>query len=170
MSDFNLEAILQEFNVGNTSEVLSTKIDDSVTRVRESLGLGRSLFRRKESPSEQYELPPTKTTDDVDMDETNDFEDNSVVEKITKPRKRIIDSDDEEENIPLTTRPAPHSSSVLTSPHIDSDDSPNSDSFDSADRTSHSSVSDSDEDPLPTTEDILADFRRAKLEALSAKV
>jgi hypothetical protein len=170
MSDFNLDAILQEFNVGNTSEVLSTKIDDSVTRVRESLGLGRSLFRRKESPSEQYELPPAKTTDDMDMDETNDFEDNVVVEKITKPGKRIVDSDDEDEDIPLTTRPAHRSSPVLTSPHIDSDDSSNSDSFDSADRTSHSSVSDSDEDPLPTTEDILADFRRAKLEALSAKV
>src|SRR5205814_7305532 len=87
-----------------------------------------------------------------------------------KPRKRIVDSGDEDEDIPVTRGPMHRSSSVLTSPHIDSDDSSNSDSFDSADEASRSSLSDSDEDPLPTTEDILADFRRAKLEALSAKV
>src|ERR1700726_4104096 len=35
MSDFNLDAILQEFNVGNAAPVAAMPVDESVTRVRE---------------------------------------------------------------------------------------------------------------------------------------
>jgi hypothetical protein len=162
---FNIDAILQEFSVNNVPEVSTVKNDDlAVTRVRESLGLGRSLFRRKEvQTSEEDEA-------DQETDTVNDMgvSDNDVAEKSIKPRKRIVASDDEDEDEDqvITRRPTVQRSSPIlpTSPY----DTDNDDLNHGGNDTPGSPMS--DDDDLLTGEALIADFRKARLEALSAKV
>ena len=153
---FNLDAILQEFNVGNTSHASNKKQDDSVVaRVRESLGLGRSLFRRKETQEKDDEETLAKG-DDTDG---TIYDNESGIEK-SKPKKRIVDSDDDED-LPIVRPSARHSSPT----HPAS----GNDSTDDESRHRHNNDSGSDDD-LFSAETFLNDFRKARLEALSAKV
>jgi hypothetical protein len=155
---FDLDAILQEFNVGNTSEVLNKKQDDSVVaRVRESLGLGRSLFRRKETEEKDDE---ERLDEDDDVDGTRMSGNDSGIDKSSKPRKRIVDSDDEE-NLPIVRPSTPHSSLTPSASGNNSTDD------ESQPRGPYHSDSDDD---VFSAETFLNDFRKARLEALSAKV
>jgi MRC1-like domain len=157
LQPFNLDAILQEFDVTKTSEPTNVRQDDSaVARVRESLGLGRSLFRRKDTQEPKDERAQTDEGDNADADMTGD---NDRHENLAKPRKRILDSDDDDDPPPFTTT-AMRSSPVQSGLNISDDESIRS----GEDRDSGS------DDELPSTENIVANFRKARLEALSAKV
>ena len=156
---FNLDAILQEFNV--QQETTSTKATDddlAISRVRESLGLGRSLFRRKETqPQNDGESP----TDEQDMKEKSPDGDREPQEKSSKPRRRILDSDDDDDEDMPTSKPSARQSPPIPSPsHNDSDD-------DDDKSTQDVDNLDSDDEFSPAT--FLANFRKARLEALSAK-
>jgi len=156
---FDLDAILKEFNVDNAVPPSVPKEDDSaVARVRESLGLGRSLLRKKQSTVEKSEVP----SDNDIAAGTDQNEDGLLLEKATKPRKRIIDSDDEDIVVSV---PVHRSSSVVSAAPDASD---NETASDRDHDTPGSSIS--DDDDLPSTEEIMADIRKARLEALSAKV
>src|SRR5436305_6155869 len=148
---FNLDAILQEFNVGNISEPSTIAKDDSaVSRVRESLGLGRSLFRRKENQDQNEETIPTDNDKAKESPVIDDDVDGIENEKSLKPRKRIVDSDnDEDENLAPTKpirRPTP-APSVMNDYSNDRQDPPE-DNNDTG----------SDDDPF-TAENFLADYR-----------
>jgi len=152
---FNLDAILQEFNIINTSQPTKpTQSDSPVARVRESFGLGRSLFRRKEVKEQDDEgLQLSSQPTEKDFDEEP--------EKSHKPKRRIVvDSDDEDdvqvaESIVHRRLKSPGASDYGS----DTEKAP----------TPENNDSDSDDD-MPLTDKILADFRKARLEALSAKV
>src|SRR5579862_2534979 len=147
---FDLDAILKEFNVDTPAAPQVSKEDEStVARVRESLGLGRSLFRRKQSPIDKAEEP----ADDDDEEETSEDREHTVSEKAAKQRKRIVASDDEDDL--LITIPVHRSSSVVSAAPDEFDDiSPNEDND-----TPGSPMSDDD---LPSHESIIADFRKAR--------
>jgi len=151
---FDIDAILREFNADSPAVSTVSKEDSAVTRVRESFGLGRSLFKRKQSPIQQ-------DTENTQKEENETLNEDISTEKSFKPRKRILDSDDEED-LPIV-KPVHRSSSIVSSVSDDSDSqhSPNGKS------TPNSPISDDD---LPSTEALLADFRKARLEALAAKV
>ena len=155
---FNLDAILQEFNVDQGTEAQKASRDDlAIARVRESLGLGRSLFGRKEANPQNDEEPPL---DGDSPKAVTSGEDGGLQEKASKLRRRILDSDDDNEErhtFNAFSRPSP----PIQSP---SDD----DSEDESKPTNDTANLDSEDEF--STADFLADFRKARLEALSAKV
>ena len=155
---FNLDAILQEFNVANTSEPTTVGQDDTaIARVRESLGLGRSLFRRKDSQEPKDEPTQTDKGDNSDVCMTNG---DDGLQNLAKPKKRIVDSDDDDDPHIITSQ-ANRSSPVQSALNDIADDK--------SVRSDEDMDSES-EDNLPSTEAIVANFRKARLEALSAKV
>lgn len=154
---FNLDAILREFNVDGGSNVseraAATEDELTIARVRESLGLGRSLFRRKASrPSVNEETDK----ENCDPDAGQDIDD--LAGKSSKPTRRIIDSDDDQDET-VIARPRAGQSSHASPRHTDTDH----------EESPHAYADDSDSDD-GLTASLLADFRKARLEALSAKV
>jgi len=152
---FNLDAILQEFNIINTSQPTKpTQIDSPVARVRESFGLGRSLFRRKEVKEQDDEgLQLSSQSTEKDLDEEP--------EKSHKPKRRIVVDSDDEDDV--------HVTKSLVHRRLKSPGASDYGSDTEKAPTPDNSDSDSDDD-MPFTDKILADFRKARLEALSAKV
>jgi mediator of replication checkpoint protein 1 len=161
---FNLDAILQEFNIEQPqASTKASENDLTIARVRESLGLGRSLFRRKETQPQNDE---ETSKDEEDAKEMSLDGNDESQEKVSKPRRRILDSDDDDddddddEDMP-TFKPSARQSSPVQSPsYNDSDDDDNKPTND---------VANLDSDDDFSTGNFLADFRKARLEALSAK-
>jgi MRC1-like domain len=152
---FDLDAILREFNVENVHSPSVPKEDElAVSRVRESLGLGRSLFRRKTAPVETNN-PESEVVDNT----SSRLDEESIVQSV-RPKKRILTSDDEGD-LPIIKPHQHRSSSVVSDNHSD-DGRMSTKSV----TTPQSPLSDDD---LPNVQDILADLRKARLEALSAK-
>ena len=152
---FSLDAILQEFNVDQPAK--ATDDDLTIARVRESLGLGQSLFRRKHTPPQDID---ESTKNDEVMREPSPDGDTEIQEKPSKPRRRILDSDDDSDDEIPPVRSTSIRSSSPTSSNKDSDD----------DNQSLQDVSSPDSDDEFSTLNLLAGFRKARLEALSAKV
>jgi len=151
---FNLDAILQEFNITNTSEpVKATQGDSSVARVRESLGLGRSLFRRKE----------VQEREDEGLQLSSQHTDNGLeeLEKPHKPKRRIVVDSDDEDGVPVSESMVHRRSLSRAASDYESGNEKAP--------TPENNDSDSDDD-MPFADKVLADFRKARLEALSAKV
>jgi MRC1-like domain len=158
-SSFDIDAILNEFNLGKEPpQPISVQQDNesAVARVRESLGLGRSLFRRKQSSPADIghgHIPVVP----LQMDGLVSDNEYMLAEKPFKPRKRIIETDDEDDT---DSSPRPGSPVRSSSPPT------------SVNETTILNNQDnvySDDDVL-TTDAIVADFRKARLEALSAKI
>jgi hypothetical protein len=155
---FDLDAILKEFNVDTSNDSSTSKQEDSaITRVRESLGLGRTLLKRKQSPIANDD----DTTEEHGTVPTHQDDETSTIEKPAKPRKRILDSDDEDD-VPIS-KPINRSSSTIFSPPDESDNT-------SINGDNDTPISPMSDDDLPSNEAIIADFRKARLEALAAKV
>ena len=149
---FNLDAILSEFNVGNEPAPSHPPPDEAVARVRKSLGLGRSIFRRKDSLSEQRkdnELGDSQEdTDAINLSESDDED----APRTSKFPRRMVDTDDED-GLPVR-RPRLRASS----PAISITQSP----------ASPSRNGDSDSEDEFSTEKLVEDFRKARAEALAS--
>ena len=153
---FSLDAILQEFNVDQSTK--ATDDDLAIARVRESLGLGRSLFRRKDTLSQNNDESPKG---DEHMEEPSPDSESEMQEKPSKPRRRILDSDDDDDDDVPPFKSSSRQSSPVESPSnkdSDDEDQPTND------------IANLESDDEFSTENLLADFRKARLEALSAKV
>ena len=148
---FNLDAILSEFNVGNEPAFSHPPPDEAVARVRKSLGLGRSIFRRKDSLSEQGkdnelgELQEDRSG--IDLNESNDED----APRTSKTPRRIVETDDED-GLPITKPRLRTSLPVLSITQSPASPLGNIDS--------------GSEDEF-STEKLVEDFRKARAEALA---
>lgn len=149
-ASFSLDAILSEFNVGS-HPALPQPADDAVARVRESFGLGRSIFRRKE-PLNEEATDSRQSPDHAAGSHAIESKENNAP-KASRPVRRIVETDDEDDLLPIG-RPQSRSSSSYScvSPEDPAEPAHNSD-FDSDDDLS--------------TEKFLEDYRLARAKALA---
>jgi hypothetical protein len=150
---FDLDALLSEFNVGSKSAVPPHPQDDAVARVRESLGLGRSIFRRKESVNQEAKEgdPVESRQDDSPTNSTKSSDED--VPRVSRQRRRIVETDDEEDLTIIKARPGPRT--LSPAPSIAR----------SSTLSLHNSDSDSEDEF--STEKMLEDYRKARVDALA---
>jgi MRC1-like domain len=149
-ASFNLDAILSEFN-GGSEPALRQPADDAVARVRESFGLGRSIFRRKE-PRNEESRGPRPSPDNAAVSHGIESKENDAP-RASRPVRRIVETDDEDDLLPVG-RPRPRSSSSSFYVSVE-------------DRTEPAPNSDFDSDHDLSTEKFLEDYRMSRAKALA---
>jgi hypothetical protein len=149
-ASFNLDAILSEFNVGG-QPASPRPADDAVARVRESFGLGRSIFRRREPLNEGLGDPRQSPDRAAASHAIESKEDDAP--KASRPARRIVETDDEDDLLPIGK---PRSRSWSSPPTVSSES-----------RAEPAPNSDFDSDDDLSTEKFLEDYRMARAKALT---